>query len=98
MVTRRLLMLSLLFMVVAPARSFADQWYDMLHGVCVPDCIRQRCCDDYCPKPAPATRCQHGYSCNDYCAKPLPCARYTRCFLCDDYCPKSHPCRFCPRP
>ena len=26
---------------------------DFLFGICVPDCIKKRCCDDYCPSHSP---------------------------------------------
>src|SRR5436190_2120695 len=71
-------------------------WHDFLHGICIPDCMQMRCCDDYCAKPLPCARCVNCFCCNDYCRKPSTCTRCVPQFCCDDYCPKPLPCMSCP--
>jgi hypothetical protein len=65
-------------------------------GVCVPDCIKKRCCDDYCAKPEPKACCAKISCCDNYCAKPEPCLKCVKKFCCDDYCRKPIPCAKCP--
>ena len=73
-----------------------ESGYELLHGIHVPDCIRKRCCDDYCPKPPPCPVKVEQFCCDDYCPKPLPCPVKAGKFCCDDYCPKAFPCIICP--
>ena len=80
-----------------PSTSKAqDTLHDMKHGICIPDCIKEWCCDDYCSKPVPCpvpVKC-FGYDC--YHPKQLPCPAYVKCFRCDDYCRKPLPSVCCP--
>ena len=74
----------------------ADNLYDMLFSNCVPNCIKRKQCDDYCPKGLPYAKPICDGQCDDYCTKPLPCARPTCATSCDDYCAKPIPKICCP--
>jgi hypothetical protein len=82
--------------VTSSVAAAADFGHELLHGVCVPDCVRKRCCDDYHAKPLTPVRCLNACCCDDYCSKPLPCPARVKRFCCDDYCPKKSPCIICP--
>ncbi len=62
-----------------------------LPPICWPDCVRPRCCDDYCPKPWPCVRRVACFGCDDYQSKCPPCVRRVSCLGCDDYCPTCPP-------
>ncbi len=87
------LMLMLLCATSVQASNYRE---GLIQGkTCVPDCVRDYCCDDYCPKHVP---CLHGIKtkcCDDYCEKPTPCIRRA-CIVCDDYRPKCQPQVPCP--
>lgn len=98
MISRRVLsaLLFAVFCASSPALFAAEFCRELLHGVCVPDCIPNRCCDDYCAKPMPVVCRVQRFCCDDYCAKPSLCPVYVKQFHCDDFCPKTRPYLFCP--
>lgn len=95
---RRLLMpLAVIAVLWMPAASNAQSTlHDLTHDICVPDCIRKWCCDDYCCKPIPCPVPVTCFGCDCYQPKPLPCPVNVTCFRCDDYCSKPYPCILCP--
>ena len=66
------------------------------HLDCWPDCIKQYCCDDYCPKGLPCVCPLDYFERDDYCRRKLPVTCATLCWKCDDYCPKRLPRVCCP--
>jgi hypothetical protein len=84
-------------MAMASASAHAQEgWRDLKSGLCIPDCVRKWCCDDYCSKPLPCRVNVQCFGCDTYDCKKLPCPRNVSCFRRDDYCPKPYPCFSCP--
>lgn len=94
---KTLLAITLLAAIFSGSVTSADEpRTDFLFGICVPDCNKKRCCDDYCAKPLPKTQCAKMSCCDNYCAKPEPCPKCIKKSCCDDYCRKPLPCAKCP--
>jgi hypothetical protein len=93
-ITRSLLWI--LMLGTFPRIEAGEALHEMLHGICIPDCIRRWSADDYCPKPFPCLGSRLEATCDDYRAKAAPCPIAVRQFECDDYCPKAWPHPICP--
>ena len=65
---------------------------------CWPDCVKQTCCDDYCPKSMPCVPQVKCFGCDDYRPKCEPVVKKVCCFGCDDYCSKCEPVIKCAPP
>jgi hypothetical protein len=97
LMNKLLLPVALIATLLPCSTSRADEpRTDFLFGICVPDCVKKRCCDDYCSKSIPKTPCAKMSCCDNYCAKPVPCPKCIKKSCCDDYCRKPLPCAKCP--
>lgn len=76
---------------MAPTTKGQDVVHDLKNGICIPDCIKKWCRDDYCPKPVPCPVPVKCFGCSCYHPKKLPSITCVKCFRCDDYCPKPLP-------
>lgn len=95
--SRVMIPLAILGCLSIPANSRAQNPFHRLHdSICIPDCIRKWCCDDYCPKPFPCPVDVKCFLCDDYDPKRQPCPIDVNRFGCDDYCPKPFSFHCCP--
>ena len=92
---RALPILGIAFLLASQAVA-ADPWRLLFgRGHCQPDCVGQRCCDDYVAKCPPAPKPVRCFACDHYRGKCAPAAKPVECFKCDDYCRKPF-CLHCP--
>ena len=95
---RRLLpiIIVVVYLWMPSAITAQDTFPELKHGLCIPDCIRKWCYDDYCPKPIPCPIDVKCFGCDCYQPKRLPCPIDVNCFRCDDYGCKPFPHLCCP--